>query len=43
MTQPARLREGREQEAAFLRALETWLDNFSVHIDNKFDSLQVLK
>ena len=33
----------REQEAAFLRALETRLDNFSVHIDNKFDSLQVLK
>jgi hypothetical protein len=26
-----------------LRALETRLDNFSVHIDNKFDSLQVLK
>ena len=33
----------REQEAAFLRALETRLDNFSVHIDNKFNSLQVLQ
>ena len=33
----------RTQEAAFLRALETWANNFSVHIDNKFDSLQVLK
>jgi len=26
-----------------LRALETRLDNFSVHIDNKFNSLQVLQ
>jgi len=33
----------RDQEAAFLRALETWVDKFSVHIDNKVDSLQVLK